>query len=425
MSPQDANGYVAATWWSAAYHYQTGTQRHIPPAEELQIILDRVRQNGERITDSQIIAREYGISLKAAYRWLAVRMTPCDNDPVNDLTVKLPDQQPNALTAEEREKLAIWQEAFSDWLTLKSAHSQKTVKLYESVWRGFYRIIPKMPWQIRQADIARFVVVAQAEGQARTTINTALGAIGSFYSYAFERELVKRNPVRGVEQLRISVRKGVDWITSDELEATLKIIPVDTLQGLRDRLLFLLLWTGIHRVSAVVGLRLRDFSRRHDRIQYVFVSKGRQSHKYLAPAIVPHLRAYLSKRYTDQAQTQTLWDALEKHWTHQAPLPYDDYLFVPHTLGSRLIRNGSLSVQTARNIVTNWTSAAIGRIVRPHAIRHGAARWAYYHGKVDMMVISRALDHADVKTTQLYLELMADEYGPERELGELLQSDRG
>ena len=113
-----------------------------------------------------------------------------------------------------------------------------------------------------------------------------------------------------------------------------------------------------------------------------------------------HLAAYVS--------------ALEAALGHA--LAADDYLFVRHASNSeRWPRNIPIHGNTLSEMLTRRTVSVIGRRIRPHWVRHGAAH-ALHEATKDVVKVQEFLGHSSLATTGIYLQSLTDTRGDDGDL---------
>lgn len=94
----------------------------------------------------------------------------------------------------------------------------------------------------------------------------------------------------------------------------------------------------------------------------------------------------------------------------------DEYVFVRHSSNSdRWPRNQPLSMQCMIDMVERRTKPVIGRRIRPHWFRHGAAH-ELHNQSHDVVKVKNFLGHDSLATTYIYLHSMDDQRGEDGDL---------
>jgi integrase/recombinase XerD len=111
-------------------------------------------------------------------------------------------------------------------------------------------------------DIEPVVVAAYIEQHpaAAPTVKQHLAAIRMLFDYLVIGQVLAYNPAAAVKGPRHSVRTGkTPALIADEMGVLFEAIDTDTLVGLRDRALIGLMAFSFARVSAAVGMQVKDY----------------------------------------------------------------------------------------------------------------------------------------------------------------------
>jgi len=149
---------------------------------------------------------------------------------------------------------------------------------------------------VRPLHISAYLAHLEAQGRAILTRKLALAALKRFFGVLCELGEMEHNPVASVSGPRLRRTKGITRaLSDDEREAFLAVIPTGTLQGLRDRALFLMLFHTFARISAVLRVTREAVERRGARHWVRFLEKGAREHEVpLHHRLDEALFAYLS-----------------------------------------------------------------------------------------------------------------------------------
>jgi integrase/recombinase XerD len=126
-------------------------------------------------------------------------------------------------------------------------------------------------------DIEPVVVAAYIEKQpaAPQTVKQHLAAIRMLFDYLVIGQVLAYNPAAAVKGPRHSVRTGkTPVLCADEMGALFDAIDTDTLVGLRDRALIGLMVFSFARVSAAVGMKVKDYYHQGKRSFFRLHEKG-------------------------------------------------------------------------------------------------------------------------------------------------------
>lgn len=287
---------------------------------------------------------------------------------------------------------SLLQSFFADHLLRQRQASPHTIAGYRDCFRLLLQFakerLGKSPSQLRIEDLdAPFIghFLDQLESTRKNcarTRNTRLGTIHSFFRYVALEE-----PALGLHCQRIlgmpnkrHVRRPIDFLNREEMDALLAMPDSSTWMGRRDRTLLLVaMQTGL-RVSELIGLSCQDVilgTGAHVRC----LGKGRKQRcTPLRPETAKMLAAWLRERHGQR----------------------EDPLF-PSIRGTRLSRDAieRLITKYARRAEPTCPSLK-GKRVSPHVCRHAAAMDLLHHG-VDRTVIALWLGHESAETTKMYL----------------------
>jgi len=287
---------------------------------------------------------------------------------------------------------SLLQSFFTDRLLRQRESSPHTVAGYRDCFRLLLQFakkrLHKSPSQLRIEDLdAPFIglfldhLESTRKNSARTR-NVRLGAIHSFFRYVALEE-----PAHALHCQRIlavpnkrHVRKPIEFLNREEIDALLAVPNRSTWIGRRDRTLILLaVQTGL-RVSELIGLNCQDVALgtgAHVRC----LGKGRKLRcTPLRPETTKMVGAWLRER-------------------HGQP---EDPVF-PNIRGGRLSRDAvEYLLAKYANLAVRSCPSLKQKKVTPHVCRHAAAMDLLHHG-VDRSVIALWLGHESPETTQMYL----------------------
>jgi len=263
------------------------------------------------------------------------------------------------------------------------------------------------------ADIARVTtdqVIAYRNylfdlGRSPSTVARHLSVLRQFFDLAEERGLVPANPTRSrrVRSPKVNPYGKAQYLTREQAEALLKRPDRTTVKGRRDHAILLLFLHNALRRSEVVSLRWGDLGTVGGyQVAYV-LRKGKQEREpvKLKPQVWQAILDYV------EASGRTM--------TPEAPL------FVATTDAGDYLRRyygnvpaegeTPLSAEAIRQMVKRY-AGELGLDIAPHALRHTSGRLAR-RGGADVEKVREFLGHAQLNTTQIYLQQVAslDDHG--------------
>ncbi|MCE5314028.1 MAG: tyrosine-type recombinase/integrase [Armatimonadota bacterium] len=265
--------------------------------------------------------------------------------------------------------------------------SEHTVAAYRRDLNCFIRALPVCLHEITPAtiDVALTHPTAthSADGTQKSTatMHRLKATLRSFFEWAHNTGLVESNPARFVKMKRLA-RTLPKFLTEAEKRRLLKELRdrTDPLAR-RDRVIFeIFLGTGI-RLAELVNLDIDDIDLdgKHMRITG---KGGIPQVKFLKTSLRTLLRSYLKeRRKLADEQNAALF------------------------LSSRGTRICGRQVEGR---LRHWLAkASIQKRVTPHGLRHTFATHLYAKTS-DLLLVKRAMVHADISTTEIYTHLADD-----------------
>lgn len=283
---------------------------------------------------------------------------------------------------------------YLEHLEVERGRSVKTSMNYERYLSRFLEIAEELANKedgLKPEDITRELLrkfrlklnrVENERGEGLQPITQAyhLIALRGFLKYLAQREIKSLDP--SLVELPHVVRKQVTFLHFDEVEALLGQINTETENGLRDRAIIELLFSGGLRVSELTGLN-RD-SINLERREFLVRGKGSKDR----PIFVSKSAAEWVGAYLD-ARTDTL-----------APL------FLNNSRRTQAVDTSGnyrrLTPRSVERIVQKYARmAGITKHVSPHTLRHSFATDLLMNG-ADLRSVQAMLGHSDISTTQIY-----------------------
>lgn len=216
-----------------------------------------------------------------------------------------------------------------------------------------------------------------------------LSAITQAYHLIALRGFLKYLSRRGIKSLDPSLvdlpkvsRPQVTFLHYDEVERILDVIPTDTENGLRDRAIIEMLFSGGLRVSELVSLDRDSINLK--RREFIVRGKGSKDRPiFISKAAADRVQEYLDAR-TDDLPALFLNNSRNQS--------------IPNTSGD--FRR--ISARSVERIVQKYAKlAGITKHVTPHTLRHSFATDLLMNG-ADIRSVQAMLGHSDISTTQIY-----------------------
>lgn len=287
---------------------------------------------------------------------------------------------------------AYLQQFFVDRLGQQMKASPNTIASYRDTFRLLLKFASERrklePTVLQVNDIDADLVASflanleTARGNGARSRNTRLAAIRSFFKYVAVNEPQLLHHCQRVLAMpsKRHVKRAIDYLDRDEIEAVISAPDLATWHGRRDRtILVLMLQTGL-RVSELVTLTCDD------------VALGSGAHV--------HCLGKGRKERATPIRKDTI--KLLRDWLAERRGKADERLFISN-------RGTGLSRDAVEGIVRRHAASASqacrslrSKRVTPHVLRHSAAMQLLHSG-VDRTVIALWLGHESVETTQMYI----------------------
>lgn len=234
-------------------------------------------------------------------------------------------------------------------------------------------------WRIIDSQSIRaFLAYRVQNGISARTLARQLSAIRSFYDYLLLKNLVSKNPAKGVKAPKqpqpLPKSVDVDWMQR------LLDQPLETWQDIRDQAIFELLYSAGLRVSECAELDISPGLDESDSGWVRVLGKGQKER--LAPVGSKALLALKN------------WLAIRNEYAQVD----EQAVFVNQ-------RGGRLSVRSLQNQLDKRTiQAGLPTKMSPHRLRHACATHVL-ESSGDLRAVQEILGHANLSTTQIYTKL--------------------
>lgn len=242
------------------------------------------------------------------------------------------------------------------------------------------------------------------ENDARNTIIHTVTVLKSFYMFLTANNYIAKNPT-----LTIDLPKKAEtlptFITVEELNAILAVMPDKTPIDFRNRLIIEMLYDSGFRISELLNLTLNSLDLEAQTIK----CRGKGDKERIV--MIGDYEKDLLRRYLDDVRSQLVG----KYKTN--------LLFVTNR-GAKVDRS-----YVYKKIKRYAALAGINKNVSPHTFRHSFAT-SMLERDADLRTIQTLLGHGDISTTQIYthvttakLKQSYDQFDPLKEKEETKKDD--
>ncbi|WP_287195662.1 tyrosine-type recombinase/integrase [Syntrophothermus sp.] len=223
------------------------------------------------------------------------------------------------------------------------------------------------PKAVTPLDVANYRRHLQNKNRKPVTVNNALDAIGSFFTWAKESGIVESDPTEGVKRLP-EQKAAPKWLDRRELGALMRA--VQKRGSKKDQVLIsLLLHTGLRVSEAAVSLKAKDVVIR-EHSGHVVVRHGKGS-KYREVPLNATARRILSGYLAD----------LSGEWLFPG-------------------KNGPMTRRVAEKVIAKYARLA-GVKVTPHSLRHTFCKMLVDAGE-SLDRVAMLAGHENLNTTARY-----------------------
>ena len=276
-------------------------------------------------------------------------------------------------------------ENYINFLKYEKKYSPHTIKSYEDDISDFSSFLER-------EKINRLVEVTYTEVKfylrnhqrklKSTTVSRRISSLRSFYRFLKNEGQIKTNPFSLVKSPK-KEKKLPSFLYQDELFETFEHINIKTPLGVRNKLIFELLYaTGI-RASELINIKLSDLDLNDKKI--LIYGKGSKE-RYVNYGSVAY---NLLEEYLNNTRRELI-----KEKNHQ-------FLIINH-LGDKITTRGvGLIIE---KIIKD---TALKNKISPHSLRHTFATHLLNEG-ADLLTVKELLGHSSLSSTQIYTHITDD-----------------
>jgi integrase/recombinase XerC len=277
-----------------------------------------------------------------------------------------------------------WERVLADWLNTK--RSPHTRRVYQKDIENFLSDIDMELGKFLSLDRHKaFELVSRYKGELiqnnlkSATINRRLAAIKSLVSFSYNCGHCEFM-LESVKGEKLSAYRDTTGVDCETFKRVLSGVDRETLKGIRDYALLLLLWSNALRRSEVSKSNINDFDPVAKTLRIFGKGRGNQSEIVsLGKATVTAIMAWLEAR---------------------GEVNPDKSLFVSVNLG---YQDGRLSTQAIYNIVsTRCKDAGITKTMSPHRVRHSSITAALEATGGDVRRVQKLSRHSSLNTLLIY-----------------------
>ncbi len=278
----------------------------------------------------------------------------------------------------------IWEVGLSieahDWLEhLRDVRrlSDATIRSYRrdlASWSAFLGEQGLTDSEAGQSEARLFMARMSSRHMASATVNRRLSALKGYYEWRRRRLPGTVNPFLGTRTVKKG-RRLPGYLTHEEIEIFIDSTGID-FAGLRDKVLFELLYSTGCRVGEICSMNVADVVRRQVRVR----GKGDKERM-----------VYIGSR-----AAEALEDYIPMRLEHSSEDPDSRQALILDLRGERLTSRGVYYLIRRYAAITG-----MAKKVTPHTFRHSFATHVLDEG-ADIRTVQELLGHASLSTTQIY-----------------------
>lgn len=234
--------------------------------------------------------------------------------------------------------------------------------------------------EVSETSLNSYVLFLEKEGKAASTVSRYIASFKGFFEYCLKHGVITSDPAERLRPPKVE-KKFPQILTISETQRLMEGPDGASSKGIRDKAMLELLYaTGI-RVSELISLKMSDVNLA---MEYVIC------HEKSKDRIIPF----------GSTAREALVVYLEKTREDMLNDSESDYLFV-NCSGKPMSRQGFWKL-----IKHYAEKAGIEKEITPHTFRHSFAAHLLENG-ADVQSVQKMMGHADVSTTQMYVEMQA------------------
>lgn len=303
---------------------------------------------------------------------------------------------------EQTKEITVWHgdknaAMIQRWLLSKAVAgcTERTLDYYKRSSERILALIGKDIDTITAPDIQVFFAKQISRGVSLTTVDNDKRVLSSLYSFLYREEIVRSNPLLRIDPIRREKKNKPAYSDMDieKLRAACRTR--------RETALIEVLLSTACRVSEIVNMKYAEL----EDGQMTIVGKGRKQRVvYFNAKSMLAVERYMEERKDANPYLFPKGCGI-KQWPNELRKRGAAETWYTHP---ELIGSGHTDVGSIENIVRDIGKRAGVDNTHPHRFRRTCATNALRKG-MPIEMVSRMLGHANIATTQIYLDLSEDD----------------
>ena len=279
-------------------------------------------------------------------------------------------------------------ENFLESLASEKGLSKNTIQSYGLDIKQCLKItklnIDKISSKNLNLDIEKYVASLNAKGFERSTVLRKISALGHFFNFLVEEEILESNPIKKINIPKKSSKLPI-FLTNMQIDRLLKAAREDKSNGgIRFLVMLEILYSTGIRITELINLRI---SALYEKKNFLLIY-GKGNKERLVPI--------------DKNTLGTIENYLKIRELFIKNKNDQKWLFP-----SKNSKLGHISRQRFNQLLKELT-IKVGieeKFVSPHKLRHAFASHLLANG-LDLRSLQILLGHADISTTQIYTHIL-------------------
>lgn len=264
---------------------------------------------------------------------------------------------------------------FIEYLRFEKRYSQHTLDAYQRDIEQFFSFIgssSSKASKVHSRDVRSWIVDLSDNGVKSTSINRKISSLRTYFNWLRKEGVIEQSPLRTIKGPKQQKRLPVFAKQTDLQVERLSLVFSDDFNGVRDQLMFELLYQTGMRLSELIELKVESIS---SGTAKVFGKRRKERIIPLSKDLIELINSYLEKRATLDLKSEFLLvrESGEKLYP----------TFVYRRINKYLTQATDLEKRS------------------PHVLRHTFATHMLNNG-AGLEVIKELLGHASLAATQVY-----------------------
>ncbi len=257
-----------------------------------------------------------------------------------------------------------------------SGNSLASYKHDLQIYLTFLQSIKKTLLEATQKDIEAFLSFRSKSGVKLRTVARNKVSVTNLYKFFLMEDYINKNPADNLEVIKLK-RTLPEYLSIEDVDKLLAVPDLSTPKGIRDKLIFELMYSCGLRVSEVCALTLYDVFIEAEYLRLL----GKGGKERIVP--IGKNALMLLEMYMEKSRPIMLKNKKT------------DELFL-NCRGERISRVGVWKI-----VKEVLKLSGIKKNVFPHTLRHSFATHLIQRG-ADLRSVQRMLGHSDITTTEIY-----------------------